>query len=292
MRYNNNECVEIINMLMEGGKMNTMLSQLFEELVKWSYSKGIKLVIGVVALIVGWKLLNKFNRFTMGIVERKNPDKTLNSFVGAIVNISTKSLLVVVIMGYMGFETASLAAVIASAGVTLGLSLQGSLSNLAGGVIILIVRPFNVGDYIDAAGFSGTVEKIGIFYTSIVTPDNKQIMIPNGTLANGSMVNYSSKETRRVDLTFSASYDADIKAVKQVLMNVVEGNSKIINEPKPVVFVSKHGDNSIDFIVRVWCKNENYWDIHFYLMEKVKEAFDQNGINIPYPQMDVHIKSK
>ena len=271
--------------------MNITLSQLLEELIKWSYSKGIKLVIGVIALIVGWKLLNKFNRFMTGIVEKKNPDKTLNSFVGAILSVVTKSLLIVVIMGYMGFETASLAAVIASAGVTLGLSLQGSLSNFAGGVIILIIRPFNVGDYIDAAGFSGTVEKIGIFYTSIVTPDNKQIMIPNGTLANGSMVNYSSKELRRVDLTFSASYDADIKDVKQVLMSVVNDNNKILKDPEPVIVVSEHGDNSVGFIVRVWCNNKDYWDIHFDLLERVKIAFDQKGIGIPYPQMDIHIKN-
>jgi small conductance mechanosensitive channel len=270
--------------------MNISLSQILEEMIKWSYTKGIKLVIGVVALIIGWKLLNKFNRFMVGIVEKKNTDKTLNSFVGAIINIAAKSLLIVVIMGYMGFETASLAAVIASAGVTLGLSLQGSLSNLAGGVIILMIRPFNIGDYIDAAGFSGTVEKIGIFYTSIVTPDNKQIMIPNGTLANGSMVNYSSKELRRIDLSFSASYDADIKDVKQILMNVAGSNDKILKEPEPVVFVSQHGVNSIGYVVKVWCKNNDYWDIYYDLLERVKEAFDQSGVGIPYPQMDVHIK--
>lgn len=271
--------------------MNHTLSQLLESVIMWSYSKGIKLVLGIILLIIGWKLLNRFNKFMMGLVEKKNPDKTLNSFVGTVINIVTKTLLVLVIMGFVGIQTASFAAVIASAGVTLGLSLQGSLSNLAGGVIILIIRPFNAGDYIDAAGFSGTVEKIGIFYTSIVTPDNKLIMIPNGTLANGSMVNYSSKERRRVDLTFNASYDADIKDVKDTLMEVIKGNSKILEEPAPVVLVAEHGDNSIGFVVRVWCKNQDYWDIHFDLLERVKLAFDEKGIGIPYPQMDVHIKN-
>ena len=272
-------------------RMNAAFSQFMEELVKWSYTKGIKLIIGVAALIIGWKLLNKFHRFISGIVERKNPDKTLTSFVGSVVNIASKSLLIVVIMGYMGIETASLAAVIASAGVTLGLSLQGSLSNLAGGVIILMIRPFNIGDYIEAAGFSGTVEKIGIFYTVIVSPDNKQIMIPNGTLANASMVNYSSKELRRVDLTFSASYDADIKDVKGILMDAVGGNDKILKKPEPVVAVSEYKDNSINYIVRVWCNNKDYWNIYYDLLERVKIAFDQRGISIPYPQMDVHIKN-
>lgn len=270
--------------------MNTTLSQLLEEIIKWSYSKGIKLFIGIICLIIGWKLLNKFNRLVIGIVEKKNPDKTLNSFVGTIINIANKSLLVVVVMGYIGFETASLAAIVASAGVTLGLSLQGSLSNLAGGVIILIIRPFNVGDYIDASGFSGTVEKIGIFYTAIITPDNRQIMIPNGTLANGSMVNYSSKELRRVDLTFNASYEADIKDVKQVLHNVIRENEKILKEPEPVVYVSEYGAGSIGYIVKVWCKNKDYWNIYYDMLERVKSAFDQKGIGIPYPQMDVHIK--
>lgn len=271
--------------------MNVMLSQFLDEIIKWSYSKGIKLIIGVVALIIGWKLLNKFHRFLSGIVEKRNPDKTLTSFVGAVVNIASKSLLIVVIMGYVGIETASLAAVIASAGVTLGLSLQGSLSNLAGGVIILMIRPFNVGDYIDAAGFSGTVERIGIFYTVIVSPDNKQIMIPNGSLANASMVNYSSKAFRRVDLTFSASYDADIKEVKGILMNVILGNDKILKNPEPMVAVSEYKDSSVCYIVKVWCENKDYWNIYYDLLERVKTAFDQKGISIPYPQMDVHIKN-
>lgn len=271
--------------------MNITLSQFMEDMIKWSYSKGIKLIIGVAALIIGWKLLNKFHKFLSGIVEKKNPDKTLTSFVGAVVNIASKSLLIVIIMGYMGIETASLAAVIASAGVTLGLSLQGSLSNLAGGVIILIIRPFNVGDYIDAAGFSGTVEKIGIFYTVIVTPDNKQIMIPNGTLANASMINYSTKELRRVDLTFSAPYETGIKEIKGILLDVAEGNEKILKNPKPVVAVSEYKDSSVGYIVKVWCKNSDYWDVYYDLLEKVKIAFDQKGISIPYPQMDVHIKN-
>lgn len=271
--------------------MNLMFSQFLEELIKWSYTKGIKLIIGVAALVIGWKLLNKFHRFMNGIVEKKNPDKTLTSFVGAVVNIASKSLLIVVIMGYMGIETASLAAVIASAGVTLGLSLQGSLSNLAGGVIILMIRPFNVGDFIDAAGFSGTVEKIGIFYTIIVSPDNKQIMIPNGTLANASMVNYSSKELRRVDLTFSAPYETDIKEIKGILMDAAEGNEKILKKPEIVVAVSEYRDSSVGYVVKVWCKNNDYWDVYYDLLERVKIAFDQRGISIPYPQVDVHIKN-
>ena len=206
--------------------------------------------------------------------------------------IGIKIILILMVMNYVGIETTGLAAVIGAAGIGIGLAVQGSLSNLAGGVVILFIRPFNVGDYIDAAGLSGTVEKIGMFYTTLLSIDNKVELIPNGTLANGNIVNYTSKPERRVDLTFSVAYEEDVYKVKNILTNIVNNNELIMKNPEPFVGLSEHGESSINFVVRAWCKTEDYWDIYFDLLEKVKVKFDEENVVIPYPQMDVRIRER
>ena len=194
------------------------------------------------------------------------------------------------VLGYWGVDLASITAVVASAGVAIGLALQGSLSNFAGGFIILLLRPFKVGDYIATSSYEGGVEKIDLFYTHLVTVDNKEILIPNGTLSNGSLINYSSKDTRRVDLKFGVAYDADILHVRRVLNDIVSKHKLILHHPEPFIGIVEHADSSVNFAVRVWCNTPDYWKIYFDLLEEVKLRFDDEEINFPYPQMDVHLK--
>lgn len=267
-----------------------MLEKILNDLYIWGKSSGIKLIIGLIILWIGWKIIKKTVKAMNVILERKNVDPTISSFLDGLINIALKILLVVIVMEYIGLKTTGIAALIGSAGLAVGLALQGSLSNFAGGVIILLIRPFNVGDFIDGAGYSGTIEKIGIFYTHMLTSDNKQILIPNGTLANGNLINYTVKETRRVDLNFTVGYEQDIRKVKQAIMEVIATEELILEEPTPFVAVNSHGDNAVGFVVKVWTKTEDYWTVYYNLLEKVKIKFDEENISIPYPQMDVHVK--
>lgn len=259
-------------------------------LLDWAKTSGIKLIIGLLVLWIGWKLVKKLEKVIRMIFEKRNIDITLGRFLETLVGVILKFLLVVMVMGYVGLDTSGFAALIASGGLAIGLSLQGGLSNFAGGVIILFIRPFNVGDFIEGAGHTGVVEKIGMFYTSIVTMDNKEVLIPNGALANASLINYTSKPTRRVDLNFTVGYEENILKVKKVINEVIAKETLILNEPAPFVSVDSHGDSAVSFVVRVWVKTEDYWTVHFNLLEQVKIRFDEENINIPYPQMDVHIK--
>lgn len=266
------------------------VEKILDFLLAWVLSDGIKLIIGLLVLSIGWKLIKKVIKVMNALMEKKEVDHTLKNFLDAFVDIVLKILLVVIVMEFVGIKTTGIAALFASAGLAVGLALQGSLANFAGGVIILLIRPFNVGDYIEGAGQSGTVEKISIFYTYLTTPDNKQILIPNGSLANNTVVNYSAKDTRRVDLVFGASYDDDIFKVKRILTEVVEANELILKNPKAFISISEHGASSINFAVKVWCKNSDYWNVYFGLLEKVMVRFNEENISIPYPQMDVHLK--
>ena len=190
------------------------LEQIFISLQTWMFSSGVKILIGLLILSIGWKLVKRVVKIFNTILEKRNIDPTIGSFLDGVINISLKILLILIVMDYVGLKTSSLVALVGSAGLAVGLALQGSLTNFAGGVIILLIRPFNVGDLIDSGEHTGTVEKIGIFYTHLVTFDNKQILIPNGELANKSIVNYTSKDTRRVDLKFTVGYEQDISKVK------------------------------------------------------------------------------
>ena len=267
-----------------------IIEKLLSDLYVWGTSSGIKLIIGLIILWMGWKVVKKIMKAMNAIFERKNVDPTISSFLDGLMNIALKILLVVIVMDYIGLKTTGIAALIGSAGLAIGLSLQGSLANFAGGVIILLMRPFNVGDIVECAAGSGTIEKIGIFYTYMLTSDNKQILIPNGTLANGNLINYTVKETRRVDLNFTVGYEQDIRKVKQAIMEVIATEELILEEPTPFVAVNSHGDNAVGFVVKVWTKTEDYWTVYYNLLEKVKIKFDEENISIPYPQMDVHVK--
>ena len=266
------------------------LERMLEKLYEWVITRGVNMFFGVIFLSIGWKVINKTLKRIRRILESKNADPTITRFLDNVMNVTLKTVLTIIILQYIGVNLTGLTTIVASAGVALSLALKGSLANLAGGVIILVARPFNVGDFIETTEHSGVVEKISIFYTYLVTFDNKQILIPNGILTDSSIVNYSSKEIRRVDLTFSVSYEEDVIRVKNVLINILKKNELVLEEPEFFVGISMHGDSAINFIVKAWCKTEDYWTVYYDLLETVKIKFDEEGISIPYPQMDLHVK--
>ena len=267
------------------------LEQFLNKIINWATTEGIKLIIGLLLLWIGWKLAKKVVNIMSKTLEKRNVDATVSSFLDTFVEVVLKGIVIYIFLDYVGIKTTGIAALVASAGVAIGLALQGSLSNFAGGVIILLIRPFNVGDYIEGSGHSGTIERIGMFYTHMTTVDNKLILVPNGNLANGSIVNYSAKELRRVDLTFGVGYEQDVLKVKRVLSNIVDAHELILKDPEPFIALSAHGDSAVNFVVRAWVNNSDYWKVHFDLLEAVKVKLDEEEISIPYPQMDLHIKN-
>ena len=278
---------EIQNMNFKNMTVETMTTKILD----WALSSGTKLVIGIILIVIGFKIINKVSKKFVIFCEKRNIDMTLVRFARSCISISLKGLLLLVIAGgYWDLQLSGLAAIVASAGVAIGLALQGSLSNFAGGFIILLLRPFKVGDYIQTGQFEGAVEQIGVFYTTLTTVDNKVVLIPNGTLSNGSLINYSTKDTRRVDLIFLAGYDCDILKVRRLLKEIVDSNKLILNYPEPFVGLFEQAPNSLKFAVRVWVNTEDYWTVYFDLLEQVRIKFDEENISIPYPQIDLNRK--
>ena len=266
--------------------------QIWTTLFEFATSWGIKLLAAIVVLIVGIKLISMLTKWIKKSPKLDKVDDSLRSFLGSFSKIALYIILVITVAMILGVPATSFITLLASCGVAIGLALQGSLSNFAGGIMILLFKPFKVGDYIEASGESGTVEEISVVYTVLLTPDNKRITIPNGSLTNSVIENYSAEKTRRVDLKFTTAYDADIEKVKKILTEVAESHPKALKDPAPFVRLSEHSDSALTYTVRIWCNSEDYWDVNFDTIENVKEAFDKNGIEIPYPQMDVHVKNK
>ena len=282
---------DLINSIENMSFKNMTIEKMITKLIDWSFTSGVKLIVGILAIVIGFKIINKLSKRFIEFAEKRNMDMTLVKFIKSFINYSLKILLILVIAGgYWDIQLSGLAAIVASAGVAIGLALQGSLSNFAGGFIILLLRPFKVGDYIQTGAFEGAVEQIGVFYTTLTTVDNKVVLIPNGPLSNGSLINYSTKDTRRVDLIFSVGYECDILKVRRVLNEIVEKNPLILDYPEPFVGLFEQGANSLNFAVRVWVNTPDYWTVYFDLLEQVKIRFDQEEISIPYPQMDLHVK--
>ena len=264
------------------------LSKFMIELLK---SLGIRIAISLVLLFIGRKIIKFIKKWIKTSPNMEKTDAGVRTFLSSFTGISLNILLFITIAMVLGVPTTSFITALASCGVAIGLALQGALGNLAGGIMILVFKPFAVDDYIKTPEAAGTVSKITIMYTVLKTPDNKIITIPNGTLTNSVVENYSSVENRRVDLKFNTSYDCDIEEVKKILMDVILSHDKILKEPEPFARLTMHADSALEFTVRVWCRTEDYWDVNFDLTENVKKAFDENGIVIPYPQMDVHINN-
>jgi len=251
-----------------------------------------KLFLALLTLVIGWKLIGFLNRSLDKVMEKKSLDVSLRHFLVSLIGIIFKILLVISVASMIGIATTSFVAIVGAAGLAVGLALQGSLANFAGGVLILIFKPFDVGDYVESNGHSGVVKKIEIFNTVLTTIDNKIVVLPNGIVSNNSLVNYTKEKKRRVDMTFGIGYSDDIKKAKKVMENVLKANKKVLKTPKPDIYVSELGDSSVNFVVRPWVKTEDYWDVYFATMEGMKLAFDANGLNIPFPQMDIHVKKE
>src|SRR5690554_170324 len=244
---------------------------------------GLKLIGAILIWVIGSWIVRKLIKAAKKIMIKRELEESLQKFLLNLLGWILKILLVLTILSQIGIETTSFAAILAAAGLAIGMAMQGSLANFAGGVLIMIFKPFKIGDYINAQGESGTVKEIEIFTTKLTTPDNKEVIIPNGSLSNGNTTNFSTEDTRRVDFTFGVGYDSDIKKTKEVIMSVIQSNPSILKEPAPSVNVSELADSSINFLTRVWVKKEDYWAINFDTIERVKEAFDAAGIDIPYP---------
>ncbi len=249
-----------------------------------------KLLLAIITLLIGAFLIKRIVKLSSKIFDKRKFDKALKSFLLSMIKVLLWVMLVITVAGMVGVETTSFIAVLGAAGLAIGLALQGSLANFAGGVLILIFRPFRVGDLIEAQGFLGIVDAVEIFHTELKTPDNRVIIIPNGPLANGAITNITRESLRRVDMEFGIGYEDDIDKAKGLLNDLVSADDRILKEPAaPFIVVSSLGDSSVNFTVRVWTKKENYWGVYFDTHEKVKKLFDEKGVSIPFPQTDVHL---
>ena len=259
-------------------------------LARFSVSVGAKIIGAALVLLIGFKLCGFIVKIITNMRAMKNVDPSAQSFIKSFLGIFLKVVVVITAAGVLGVPMTSVITVVGSCGIAVGLALQGGLSNLAGGLIILIFKPFQVGDYIIEGGYEGTVSAIGIFYTTLVTVDNKRVLIPNGTLMNSTITAANQLDTRRIDFKFNTSYSTNIDFAKKIMLATAEKDARVLKDPAPQALVSNHGESAIEFTLRVWTKTSDYWDVYFALNESVKKAFDENEIEIPFPQMDVHIK--
>ena len=267
------------------------LTQYVQDSIPALISFGLQVIMALIVFFVGRLVIKWIRKIVRRSFERSGADKGVEQFVDSLLKYGLYALLIFTLISGLGFDTTSVAALVASSGVAIGLALQGSLSNFAGGVLILLLKPFAVGDYIieDTNGKEGTVKEIQIFYTKLTTIDNKTIVIPNGMLTNNSITNASAKDERQLDLRVGISYDADIKKVKSVIENVLVKDASIIKNEQILVFVDDLADSAVVLGVRAWVKNEEYWDTRWRMLEEIKLALDENEIEIPYPQMTVHM---
>ncbi len=254
---------------------------------------GLKVVAVIAILVVGHIVAGWLKRLIQGMMERRSVDPSITGFVTSLVYIAMMAFVVLAALGQLGIQTTSLIVLLGAAGLAIGLAsglaLQGSLANFAAGFLMIVFRPFKVGDFIEGAGVSGTVEKIEMFTTTLRTGDNKIIIVPNAKLSSDNIVNYSAHETRRVDLTVGAAYDADIVHVKRVLEEILRDDERVLDDPAPLIAVGELAESSVSFVVRAWVKSSDYWGVYFDITEKVKLCFDQEGIGIPHPTRDIHL---
>lgn len=250
---------------------------------------GLKILIAIAIFLIGKWAAKKIVGFVQKLMRKGNVDETLIGFAGNVMYGLVLAFVVIAALSQMGVETTSLAAVIAAAGLAIGLALQGSLSNLAAGVMIILFRPFKNGDYIEAGGTAGTVEEINIFTTYMKTPDNCQVIVPNSQITDDVITNYSAKDQRRIDLVIGVGYGDDLAKAKKVLTKIIEGDKRVLKDPEPTIAVSELGDSSVNFVVRPWVSTADYWATKWDLTEQIKTTFDKEGISIPFPQRDVHI---
>ena len=252
----------------------------------------LRIFAAILILTVGTKIAKYIAKRYENSKGAAKLNKTVRTFLKHIIAIVLYVVVAICALVILGFELSVFSAAIASIGVTIGLALQGSLANIAGGVMVVAFKPFELGDFVESEGVAGTVTDIGIFYTTLTTPDNKKVVVPNGKISNAVVTNYSTNDTRRIDFDFSISYKTDIDSAKKVLMACAKAEQRILADPEPVVMITSHSDSSIGIRLRVWVKNSEYWDVNFAILEQVKKQFDNFGIEIPYQQLDVHVSNK
>jgi len=261
----------------------------WDKIADFVYAYSPKVIGALVVLIIGLWVIKLISKGFGRMMKKKDTDPSLQGFLRSMVSIILKVLLFISVMGMVGIQATSFIAIIGAAGLAVGLALQGTLQNFAGGVIILLFKPYKVGDFVDGAGHMGTVKEIKIFTTILNTPDNKLIIIPNAQLSNSSLTNFSAMETRRVDFTFGIGYGDDYDKAKKLLLDLINADERILKDPEPFIALSELADSSVNIVVRVWAKGADYWGIYFDMNEKVYKNFTGAGLNIPFPQMDVHL---
>jgi len=264
-----------------------------EDLIQKGYALlaayGLKLLFAIIIFVVGRLVAKLFGKLIERVMEKRNVEETLRSFVGNLIYYALLTFVVLAALGQLGIQTTSFIAVIGAAGLAIGLALQGSLANFASGFLMIMFRPFKVGDFIEGAGVMGTVESLQIFTTQLRTPDNKKIIIPNASLTGDNIINWSATGTRRVDMVFGIGYGDDIDKARQVIVEILAADDRVLKDPATQVAVSELADSSVNFVVRPWVKTGDYWGMVFDTTEAVKKRFDAEGISIPYPQSDVHV---
>lgn len=264
------------------------LSVISQQLLDFAVRAGERILIAVIVYIVGRFLISILNKFVGRLLDRRKIDVTIKTFVRSLVNILLTILLIISVVGALGVETTSFAALLASAGVAVGLALSGNLQNFAGGLIVLLFKPYKVGDLIESQGVTGTVKEIQIFHTILVTGDNKVIYIPNGAMSSGVVTNYSNQDLRRVEWIVGIDYGEDYEKVQQVVSEILTADKRILTEPAPFVALHALDASSVNVIARVWVKTEDYWGVYFDINKAIYETFNEKGINFPYPQLTVH----
>jgi len=269
-----------------------LLQEIMNYAIEITSNFGLKLLTALIVVIVGKQLVKILLKVIKVALEKANTEETVRIFIANLLNTVFTVIIFVAAINQLGVETTSIIALLGAAGLAIGLALQGSLANFASGILIVIFRPYKVGDYIEAGTNAGTVKDIQIFSTVLRTPDNKTIVVPNGSIMDGSITNYSEQPTRRIDIIASCSYEDDLDKVKQVLKTILDSEDRILTEPKPQIAVSELAESSVNFIVRPWVNSSDYLPVMYSLLEQIKKTFDQEGISIPYPQSDIHIHEK
>ncbi|TSE09130.1 mechanosensitive ion channel family protein [Aquimarina algiphila] len=263
----------------------------WKQFVEWIWDFIPGLISAIVILFVGMWVINIFSRMLRKFFQKKDYDETLENFLYEIISIGLKILLLILVITQLGVQTSSLVAILGAAGLAVGLALQGSLANFAGGVLILFFKPFKIGDFIEAQGISGTVKEISIFTTKLNTFGNQLAIIPNGKLSNDNIVNYSSEGIRRDKIDIGISYTSNIKEAKDILLDLINSQEEVLKDPVPEIYVSDLGDSAVTLSLRYWASNEDFWAVHFYTIEETKKRFEDKGISIPFPQREIRILS-
>lgn len=272
-------------------QVDTVVENVWATIGSWCLNTGMKILVSIIVLLVSYRIITVIARRIQKKGDSEKYDKTVMRTVAYIFNIGLKVLVAICIVAYLGIDTSGITALVTSLGVCFGLAVNGALSNLAGGILLLVTRPFKVDDFIEAQGVAGTVEDIHMVNTKIRTPDNKVIYLPNGALSTGNIINYSEKPIRRVDFVFSIGYTADYEKARAIIMNILTSHELTLDDPAPYVRMASHSASSIDINARAWAKNSDYWTVYPDVIEKVKAEFDKNGIEIPFNQLDVHVKN-